>query len=125
MTTDVHFHVDLEVEAPFLAFAVTWHIPHVTGCDVFQGTGNVPEPLPVRAGFVGARVAAFLCNCTLLPWSSAHSRTSWYLLIKKSKFSPVGGYWLLLSRKEEDLSPLSLQLDYILAFPFMSTTLCI
>lgn len=32
------------------------HPPH-DGQDFFQGTGNVPKPLPVRAGFAGARVA--------------------------------------------------------------------
>lgn len=79
MVTDIHFCVHLEVEAPFLGFTVVWHIPHVTGCDFFQGTGNVPEPLPVRAGFVGAHVATFLCNFTPLPRSSAHCRTSCYL----------------------------------------------
>lgn len=82
MATDVCFHVNLEVVTPFLGFTVTWHAPHVMGCDFFQGSGNVPEPLPVRAAFFGAHVATFLCIFTQLPWSSARPRTSWYLLIK-------------------------------------------
>lgn len=59
MVTDTQFHVDLEVEVPFLGFSVMWYIAHVMDCDFFQGIGNAPEPLLVRAGFVGAHVVTF------------------------------------------------------------------
>lgn len=60
MVTDTQFHVNLEMEAPFLGFAVTQHTAQVIDCDFFQGIGNVPEPRLVRAGFVGAHVVTFL-----------------------------------------------------------------
>lgn len=63
---------------------------------------------------------ALLCTCspfqhnfTLLSWSSALSRTSWYLLMKKANFPQLedaNSFW----RQEEDLSPSSPQLNDVL-----------